>query len=85
MSKLAFSLMMGWKAGDAPDSMTYRFTRIRLAQRFTGWTLDYIDTLSQQDVLDIYGVLEAEGKYNQVQHQKANTQRRAAARRGRKR
>jgi hypothetical protein len=85
MSKLAFSLMMGWKAGNASDEMKYRFQRVRLAQRFTGWTLDYIDTLSQQDVLDIYGVLEAEGKYNHVQQQKANTQRRAAARRGRKR
>lgn len=77
-------MMLGWKVDATPDVMR-RVNRIRMAQRFPGWTLDYIDSLSLQDRNDIYGVLEAESKYNQVQQQKANAQRRAGARRGRKR
>jgi hypothetical protein len=77
-------MMLGWKVDATPDVMR-RVNRIRMAQRFPGWTLDYIDSLSLQDRNDIYGVLEAESKYNQVQQQKANSQRRAAARRGHKR
>jgi hypothetical protein len=77
-------MMMGWKV-DAPYDVMRRVNRVRLVLRFPGWTLEYIDGLSMQDRADILGVLDAQSKYDQVQQQKANTQRRAAARRGRKR
>ena len=35
----------------------WAYLRVSLAQRF-GWTLDYIDRLSEADVLDILGVLD---------------------------
>lgn len=38
------------------------FTRIVLAQHFHGWTLTYIDGLSQKEVGRIFAVLNAQAK-----------------------
>lgn len=38
-----------------------RYLRVRLAQEFH-WTLDYIDNLPQQDVHDIFAVMEGQQK-----------------------
>jgi hypothetical protein len=35
--------------------------RVRLAQDF-GWSFDYIDSLSQQDVNDVFAVLGAQNR-----------------------
>ena len=40
----------------------WAYTRVILAQRFPGWTLDYIDSLSYADRVSIFAVLEAEHK-----------------------
>ena len=42
--------------------MHRRIARVLLAQKFPGWTLDYIDTLSPFDEADIWGVLDAQHK-----------------------
>lgn len=44
-----------------PDDVQWTMTRIRLAQLF-GWTLSYIDDLSQADVRDIWALLAAQKK-----------------------
>lgn len=44
-------------------------TRIVLAQRFQGWTLDTIDGLSQREVGRIFGVLKAQ---QMIQDEKRN-------------
>lgn len=75
--------MMGWKTTAAPD-IVRRVNRIRIAQRFPGWTLEYIDRLSMRDRTDIYGVLEAESKVNAIRKQAADAQRQAAASRGKR-
>lgn len=46
--------------------MQRRVARVRLAQEFPGWTLDYIDTLSPFDTADIWGVLDAQRKLTQA-------------------
>ena len=42
------------------DEYEWPFTRILLAQHFTGWTLDYIDCLTQKEVNNIFAVLNAQ-------------------------
>ena len=39
---------MGWKVTADPD-LVRRVQRIRIAERFPGWTLDYIDALTIDD------------------------------------
>ena len=43
----------------------WSYTRIRLAQEFPGWTLDYIDSLNYANRANIYAVLEAQAKAKQ--------------------
>lgn len=45
-------------------------TRVVLAQRFTGWTLDYIDGLSQREVGRIFGVLNAQHNVRELKKEK---------------
>lgn len=52
---------------EATPEMTRRISRVRLAQEFTGWTLEYIDNLMDTDpwtIADIWGVLDAQAKLN---------------------
>lgn len=53
--------------------MYWRYARVRLAQDF-GWSFDYIDGLSQQDVNDVFAVMAAQNRLKEE-----------AAQRGRKR
>lgn len=48
------------------DQHQWAHTRIVLAQRFPGWTLDYIDSLSYGDRASIFAVLEAQDKRNSM-------------------
>lgn len=48
-----------------------RFLRVRLAQMFPGWTLDYIDTLSDLDMNDIFAVTSAQNRLQEENRQKA--------------
>ena len=43
-----------------------RIERVRLAQEFPGWTLDYIDSLDSFDLADIWGVLDGQNKAGKV-------------------
>lgn len=52
---------LSFGAEQAPlEEYEWAFTRVLLAQHFTGWTLSYIDSLSMQDVVEIFAVLEAQ-------------------------
>ncbi len=54
---------IGKKTGDARDGQAdWRMHRILLAQRFPGWTLEYIDALSWEDLCDIQYVIPARNK-----------------------
>lgn len=57
-SKYALSKRAQWK-----------YTRVVLAQRFPGWTLDYIDSLSYADRASIFAVLEAQDKAHSSKRQ----------------
>jgi hypothetical protein len=74
---------MGWKVTAAPD-LVRRVQRIRIAEKFPGWTLEYIDALSMRDRTDIFGVLSAESKVNQLRQQTAAAQQSARSKRGRR-
>jgi hypothetical protein len=75
---------MGWKT-TAPLDVVRRANRVLIAERFPGWTLEYIDGLSMQDRADILGVLNAKSKVNQLKQQTANAQQSARSKRGRSR
>ena len=36
--------------------------RVVLAQRFPGWTLEYIDTMNARDVNDVFAIASASAK-----------------------
>lgn len=48
-----------------------RFIRVRLAQMFPGWTLEYIDTLSDIEINDIFAVHSAQNRLQEENRQKA--------------
>jgi hypothetical protein len=37
--------------------------RVSIAKVFTGWTLDYIDSLSMTELTRVQGILEGQAKY----------------------
>jgi hypothetical protein len=41
-------------------TMQWKLTRLVLAQRFPGWTLDYIDSLSYADRASVLHILQAQ-------------------------
>ncbi len=42
--------------------MIHAINRLRIAEHFKGWTLEYIDQLSPFDRADILGLLEGDAK-----------------------
>lgn len=82
MSRVAFHIFNGWSVDPASKDMLWRFERVRIAEEF-GWPLTYVDTLTQRDVLDIYGVWDAKAKKRELEKSKAESK--AKARRGRRR
>lgn len=70
MSRVAFHIFNGWSVDPASKDMLWRFERVRIAEEF-GWPLTYVDTLSQRDVLDIYGVWDAKAKKRKIEQDKA--------------
>lgn len=44
------------------DDHAARYLRVRIAQMFPGWTLDYIDSLHRQDVADILAIVRVQQK-----------------------
>lgn len=72
MSKVAYYIFKGLDATNDPR-LLWRFERLRIAEYF-GWTLEYVDTLTQRDVLDIYGLWDAEAKKRQQDKERAQMQ-----------
>lgn len=58
-----------------PPGMYWRFVRVRLAQEF-GWNLDYIDSLKQQELGDVFAVLGAQNKLKEEAAEKSKRRRR---------
>ena len=48
--------------GAAGEGTDWRAERIFIAQQFPGWTLEYIDGLSWQDLCDVREVLAAKNQ-----------------------
>jgi hypothetical protein len=48
-----------------PPDLARRIERVRLAQEFPGWTLEYIDSLTLFARADIWGVIEGQRKAEQ--------------------
>ncbi|QPC82116.1 hypothetical protein G4Y79_20900 [Phototrophicus methaneseepsis] len=45
-----------------PPELRWRFTRQHIAELRPGWTLDYIDRLSQADILDVLAFKKGQAK-----------------------
>lgn len=45
--------------------------RVRIAQMFPGWTLEYIDSLHRQDIADILAVVKVQQKIEREEAEKA--------------
>ncbi|MCC6614213.1 MAG: hypothetical protein IT320_12095 [Anaerolineae bacterium] len=54
--------MIKFGAAEALEGDELRFNRIIIAQRFPGWTLEYIDNLSYKDYQDVLGVMDAQSR-----------------------
>lgn len=54
------------------------YARVALAQTFTGWTLDYIDSLPYHEVVTIMGVLAGQDQHRQLKQAQAQAKGRAA-------
>jgi hypothetical protein len=54
----------------------WMYTRIVLAQKFPGWTLDYIDSLSYAERAGIFAVLEAQDKVLSIKRERQSRRRR---------
>lgn len=48
----------------------WAFTKVRLAEYFPGWTMEYIETLSQADLQAIFAVKAATHKYQEEESKK---------------
>lgn len=48
----------------------WAFTKVRIAEYFPGWTLDYIESLSQDDLQAIFAVKAATSKYTEEEQKK---------------
>lgn len=53
------------------DDDAARYLRVRLAQMFPGWTLEYIDSLHRQDMADILAVIKVQQKIEREEAEKA--------------
>lgn len=53
------------------DDDAARYLRVRLAQMFPGWTLEYIDNLHRQDMADILAVVKVQQKIEREEAEKA--------------
>jgi hypothetical protein len=49
--------------GTGPADLEWVYTRQRIARIFPGWTLEYIDSLSEEDVIQIFGYEEGENRW----------------------
>lgn len=53
------------------DDHAARYLRVRIAQMFPGWTLEYIDSLHRQDMADILAVIKVQQKIEREEAEKA--------------
>lgn len=61
--KLWEYLKFGGEQVPISEADEWALTRVRIAQRFPGWTFDYIDNvLTYDDLLQIFAVITADAK-----------------------